>query len=149
MYIFIASRAYSLHAYHNLNATCDIEVEHGMGRRVKIKVVNENGNEFYIFKSFEKSDMTEVRKGLEFEGATGLKGKKEIEDADQIFKSLGWSSAADGVSWGGSSGDDVKITINPEVVIERAVREMAESEVNMAVMYKDSPRHMYLLRHVL
>ena len=106
------------------------------------------GNEFYIFKSFEKSDMTEVRKGLEFEGAKGLKGKKEIEDADQIFQSLGWSSASDGVSWQGGS-DDVKITINPEVVIERAVKEMTESEVNMAVMYKDSPRHMYLLRHVL
>ena len=111
-------------------------------------MVNESGNEFYFFKSFEKSDMTEVRKGLEFEGATGLKGKKEIEDADQIFKSLGWASASDGGSWQGSS-DDVKITTNPEVVIERAVKEMTESEVNMAVMYKDSPRHMYLLRHVL
>ena len=131
-----------------MNATFDIEVEHGICRHVKIKVVNEGGNEFYIFKSFEKSDMTEVRKGLEFEGAKGLKGKKEIEDADQIFQSLGWSSASDGVSWQGDS-DDVKITINPEVVIERAVKEMTESEVNMAVMYKDSPRHMYLLRHVL
>ena len=148
MYICTASKVYSLNAYHSLNATCDIEVEHGICRHVKIKVVNESGNEFYIFKSFEKSDMTEVRKGLEFEGATGLKGKKEIEDADQIFQSLGWSSASDGVSWQGGS-DDVKITINPEVVIERAVKEMAESEVNMAVMYKDSPRHMYLLRHVL
>ena len=148
MYICTASKAYSLNAYHSLNATCVIEVEHGLCRHDKIKVVNENGNEFYIFKSFDKSDMTEVRKGLEFEGAKGLKGKKEIEDADQIFQSLGWSSASDGVSWQGSS-DDVKITINPEVVIERAVREMAESEVNMAVMYKDSPRHMYLLRHVL
>ena len=85
--------------------------------------------------------------GVEFEGATGLKGEKQIEDADEIFKSLGCSSASDGVSWQGGS-DDVKITINPEVVIERAVKEMAESEVNMAVMYKGSPRHMYLLRHV-
>ena len=116
-----------------------------MGRRVVTKVVNENGNEFYIFKSFEKSDMTEVRKGIQFEGATALKNKKQVEDADQIFSRLGWSSSSDGVSF---KGGDVKITINPEVVIERAVEKMAESEVNMATMYKDSSRHMYTLRHV-
>ena len=110
-----------------------------------IKVVSENGNEFYIFKSFEKSDMTEVRKGIQFEGASALKNKKQVEDADQIFSRLGWSSSSDGVSF---KGDDVKITINPEVVIERAVKEMAESEVNMATMYKGSSRHMYTLRHV-
>ena len=114
---------------------------------MKTKVVTENCNEFYIFKSFEKSDMTEVRKGLEFEGDKALKGKKQILDADQIFQSLGWSSASQGVSWQGGS-DDVNITINPEVVIERAVKEMAESEVNMNVMYKDSSRHMYMIRHV-
>ena len=110
-----------------------------------IKVVSENGNEFYIFKSFEKSDMTEVRKGIQFEGASALKTKKQVEDADQIFSRLGWSSSSDGVSF---KGDDVKITINPEVVIERAVKEMAESEVNMATMYKGSSKHVYMHRHV-
>ena len=134
-----------MHAYHSLQDTCDIEVEHDMGRRMIIKVVSENGNEFYIFKSFEKSDMTEVRKGIQFEGASALKNKKQVEDADQIFSRLGWSSSSDGVSF---KGDDVKITINPEVVIERAVSEMRDSEVNMATMYKDSSRHMYTLRHV-
>ena len=63
MYICTASEVYSLNAYHSLNTAFGIEVEHGIGRHVKIKAVNENGNAFYIFKSFEKSDITEVRNG--------------------------------------------------------------------------------------